>query len=71
MIRSSVPPEAAEGSSYRIPTFRYQGSLLGYAVFTNHCSLFPMSPAVGVALKEELKSFRTCKGTVQFRMAET
>jgi uncharacterized protein YdhG (YjbR/CyaY superfamily) len=27
-----------------------------------------MSSAVGVALKEELKSLRTCKGTVQFRI---
>ena len=45
-IRSAVPLEATEAISYRIPTFKYKGSLLGFAAFSNHCSLFPMSPSV-------------------------
>ena len=40
-IRSTVPPEATEGISYRIPTFKYKGALVWFAAFSNHCSLFP------------------------------
>ena len=49
-IRSAVPSEATEAISYRIPTFKYKGPLVGFAAFSNHCSLFPMSVAVMKAL---------------------
>jgi uncharacterized protein YdhG (YjbR/CyaY superfamily) len=65
-IRSAVPPETTEAISYRIPTFKYKGSLLGFAAFSNHCSLFPMSGAVIKAFKKELKNFHTSKGTIRF-----
>lgn len=67
MIRSAVPPEATEAISYRIPTFKYKGSLLAFAAFSKHCSLFPMSLAVAAACKKELKAFPTSsKGTIRF-----
>lgn len=66
VIRSAVPPEATEGISYRIPTFRYKGALLAFAAFSNHCSLFPMSKAVIKACKRDLKNFYTSKGTIRF-----
>jgi len=66
MIRSAVPPEATEAITYRIPTFKYKGSLLAFAAFTNHCSLFPMSLAVIDAFKNELKPFLASKGTIRF-----
>lgn len=65
-IRSAAPPEATEAISYRIPTFKYKGPLLGFAAFSNHCSLFPMSPAVIEAFKNELRDFDTSKGTIRF-----
>jgi uncharacterized protein YdhG (YjbR/CyaY superfamily) len=65
-IRSAVPLEATEAISYRIPTFKYKGSLLGFAAFSNHCSLFPMSPSVIDAFKDELTGFHTSKGTIRF-----
>jgi uncharacterized protein YdhG (YjbR/CyaY superfamily) len=65
-IRSAVPPETTEAISYRMPTFKYKGPLLGFAAFPNHCSLFPMSPSVIVAFQNELKSFQTSKGTIRF-----
>jgi uncharacterized protein YdhG (YjbR/CyaY superfamily) len=65
-IRSAVPPEAVEAISYRIPTFKYNGPLLGFAAFSNHCSLFPMSSSVVEAFKNELKDFHTSKGTIRF-----
>lgn len=64
-IRSAVPPEATETISYRIPAFKYEGILLWFAAFSNHCSLFPTA-AVVEAFKDELKGFSTSKGTIHF-----
>jgi uncharacterized protein YdhG (YjbR/CyaY superfamily) len=66
VIRSCVPPEATEAISYGMPAFKYKGSLLAYAAFSNHCSLFPMSPSVIEAFKDELKKYPTSKGTIRF-----
>jgi len=66
VIRSAAPPEATEAITYGIPTFKYKGSLLAFAAFTNHCSLFPMSLSVIDAFKNELKPFLASKGTVRF-----
>ncbi len=64
-IRAAAPAETTEGISWRMPMFKYKGMLLGLAAFSNHCSLFP-GPAVIAALKNELKGYRTTKGTIQF-----
>ena len=65
-IRSVVPSEATETISYQIPTFKYKGPLVGFAAFSNHCSLFPMSASLIAAFKKELKDFETSKGTIRF-----
>ena len=65
VIRSAVPAEATEIISYRIPMFKYKGMLMGFAAFSNHCSLFPGLAPVE-ALKKELKGFETSKGTIRF-----
>ena len=65
-IRAAVPPEATEAITYRMPTFKYKGSLVAFAAFKNHCSLFPMSMAVIAEFKDELKGFHTSKGTIHF-----
>jgi uncharacterized protein YdhG (YjbR/CyaY superfamily) len=67
-IRSAVPSEATEAISYGIPTIKYKGSLLAFAAFSKHCSLFPMSYAVMAALENELKRFEVSKGTIRFPM---
>ena len=64
-IRSVVPAKATETISYQIPAFRHNVVLVWYAAFSNHCSLFPTA-AVMDKFKNELKSFTTSKGTVQF-----
>jgi uncharacterized protein YdhG (YjbR/CyaY superfamily) len=64
-IRSAVPPEATETISYRIPAFKYNGVLVWYAAFSNHCSLFPTSSVIE-AFKKELRGFSISKGTIQF-----
>lgn len=64
-VRSALPPEATETISYRIPAFKYKGSLLWFAAFKDHCSLFPGASVIE-AFKSELKDFHTSKGTIHF-----
>jgi uncharacterized protein YdhG (YjbR/CyaY superfamily) len=65
-IRSVVPKEATETISYGMPSFRYKGALVAYGAFKEHCSFFPMSASLLDDFSDELKGFRTSKGTVQF-----
>jgi uncharacterized protein YdhG (YjbR/CyaY superfamily) len=65
VIRSAVPPEATEAISYGMPAFKYKGTLLWFAAFSDHCSLFPTSSVIK-ALKNELKDFQISKGTIRF-----
>lgn len=65
-IRSAVPPEATEVISYRIPMFKHTGLLMGFAAFPDHCSLFFTSPSLIEAFQNELKPYRTSKGTIRF-----
>ena len=65
VIRSVAPPEATEGISYGMPTFKYKGMLASFAAFSDHCSLFPGAGPT-IAFKNELKNFQTSKGTIRF-----
>jgi uncharacterized protein YdhG (YjbR/CyaY superfamily) len=65
VIRSVAPPEATEGISYGIPTFKYKGMLASFAAFSDHCSLFPGAGPT-IEFKNELKNFQTSKGTIRF-----
>ena len=65
-IRSVMPPEATEVISYGMPAFRYKGVLVGYAAFKSHCSFFPMSGRLVEEFADELKAYKTSKGTIQF-----
>lgn len=65
-IRSAAPKDATEGISYGMPAFRYKGALVAYAAFKSHCSFFPMQASLIDEMKDELKAFRTSKGTLQF-----
>jgi uncharacterized protein YdhG (YjbR/CyaY superfamily) len=64
-IRAAAPREATETISYGIPAFKYNGVLMWYAAFANHCSLFPTASVIK-AFKKELKGFSISKGTIQF-----
>jgi uncharacterized protein YdhG (YjbR/CyaY superfamily) len=66
MIRAAAPAYATEGMSYAMPAFKYKGALVAYAAFKDHCSLFPMGSSAIEEFAEELKGFRTSKGTIQF-----
>jgi len=64
-IRSAVPAEATEAISYGMPAFKYKGTLVWFAAFSNHCSLFPTASVIK-AFKNELKGYETTKGTIHF-----
>jgi uncharacterized protein YdhG (YjbR/CyaY superfamily) len=66
VIRSVVPAETIEVISYGMPMFKYNGMLVGYAAFKNHCSLFPTGSGVIEKFAKELKGYATSKGTIQF-----
>ena len=62
-IRREVP-EAEEVISYGIPTYKFHGFLCSFAAFKNHCSFFPGHTVRDFS--EELKGYRTAKGTIHF-----
>ncbi len=66
VIRSVVPKETTEVISYGMPMFQYNGMLVAYAAFKNHCSLFPTGSGVLDQFEKELAGYRTSKGTIQF-----
>jgi uncharacterized protein YdhG (YjbR/CyaY superfamily) len=66
MIRAAAPSAATEAISYGMPAFKYKGSLVAFAAFSNHCSLFPMGSAAIEKFKKELEGYQISKGTIRF-----
>lgn len=59
-------PEGVESISYGIPTVKMRGrGIVHYAGFKSHCSFFP-GGAIVDRYADELKGYKTSKGTVQF-----
>jgi uncharacterized protein YdhG (YjbR/CyaY superfamily) len=64
-IRSAAP-DAEEGISYQIPTFKQDGMLVSFAAFEKHCSFFPGAHAHWPQFAAQMKPFKAGKGTLQF-----
>jgi len=65
-IRAAAPPNATESINYGIPTINHNGPLLGFAAAARHCALHPMNGTTVAAFQEDLKDYKTTKGTIQF-----
>ena len=66
----SVAPEATETISYAIPTFDLNGHhLVHFAGFAKHVGFYP-TPSGIAALKDELKPYKSAKGSVQFPFSQ-
>lgn len=65
-IIKSLVPKAEEVISYHIPTFKYNGKLVAFAAFKDHCSFFPLNSTLVKELSEDLKDYKTAPGTIQF-----
>ena len=63
IIQSEIP-EAEEVISYGMPGYKFNGYLVGFAAFKNHCSFFP--GAIVADFADELSGYKTSKGTIQF-----
>ena len=67
-IRATIKetaPEAEEAIKYRIPTFVLNENLVHFAAFRNHIGFYP-TPSAIEAFREELSSYKSAKGSVQF-----
>jgi len=67
VIRESAPG-AEEDIRYQMPTFRLNGNLVHFAAFKSHIGFYP-TPSAIEAFKEQLASYKTSKGAIQFPLA--
>lgn len=63
-IRDAAP-DAEEGISYGLPTFRLNGALVHFGAARNHCAFYPHSVIEPFA--DRLKAYDTSKGTIRFQ----
>jgi len=62
----AIAPKAEELISYRIPCYKLNGMLVGFAAFPNHCSFIIMSPRLMGSFKDELKEYDYSGATIRF-----
>lgn len=60
-----VAPGAKESISYKMPTFKLNGKVVYFAGYENHIGFYP-TPSGIAAFKEQLTSYKSSKGAVQF-----
>jgi uncharacterized protein YdhG (YjbR/CyaY superfamily) len=58
-------PKAKEVISYNMPAFKQHGVLVYYAGYNEHIGFYPTASPIEV-FKEDLKSYKTSKGAIQF-----
>jgi uncharacterized protein YdhG (YjbR/CyaY superfamily) len=73
-VRSTIKkavPGAEEVISYQIPAYKLQGrSVLYFAGWKEHYSLYPSTARLAAAFKNELKPYEIAKGTIRFPLSE-
>jgi uncharacterized protein YdhG (YjbR/CyaY superfamily) len=71
-LRSTIrraAPQASERISYRMPTFYLGGNLVHFAAFQRHIGFYP-GPSGIAHFREDLKKYKSAKGSVQFPLGE-
>ena len=61
----SAAPDAVEVISYQMPAFKLCGILVYFAAYQHHIGFYPGASGI-VAFDQDLKGYKTSKGTVQF-----
>lgn len=59
-------PDAEERISYQMPAYFLRGALVYFGAFKKHVSLFGTASGLEETFKDELKGYKTSKGTIQF-----
>jgi uncharacterized protein YdhG (YjbR/CyaY superfamily) len=62
----NAAPNAEESISYGMPGYKLNGVLVYFGGFKNHCSFFPAGNSVIKKFGDELKDYKTSKGTIRF-----
>lgn len=68
LIKKSAP-DATEKISYAIPTFYLNGNLVHFAGYEKHIGFYPGAGGI-LAFKEDLKPYKSAKGSVQFPLGQ-
>ena len=63
-IRAAAP-KAEETINYQIPTFRFHGNLVHFAVWKTHIGFYPTSSGIR-QFALELQPYKLSRGTVRF-----
>lgn len=58
-------PKAEEVISYQMPAYKYNGMLVYFAGYAKHIGFYPTGKGIE-AFKDEITSYKTSKGTIQF-----
>lgn len=65
-VIKEIAPDASEAISYQMPTFKLAGrNLIHFAAYKHHIGLYPASSGVS-EFKNELASYKTSRGAIQF-----
>ena len=62
-------PEATERISYAVPTFALRGPLVHFAGYDGHIGFYP-GPSGVAAFRDELKPYKTSKGSIRLPLGE-
>lgn len=68
VIRENAP-EATEKISYGMPTFYLKGNLVHFAAYSGHIGFYPVPSGIE-EFEDELKEYKTGKGTLQFPLTQ-
>ena len=64
-------PDADESISYNMPAYRLRGqSLVQFAAWKTHYSLYASSASIEEEFKDELRGYAVDKGTVRFALSD-
>ncbi len=64
IIKKAAPKESTETINYGMPTFKYHGNLIHFAMFKNHVGIYPGAETI-TNFQEQLKNYKTSKGAIQ------
>lgn len=66
-IKAAIP-KAEECIDYGVAAFRLNGTAVaGFGASAKHCSFYPMSGKTVATLQDDLKNYKTTKGSIQFQ----